>query len=247
VVAILLAGPARAAVLPVRGKLSFDIGNLPSFGTTASFSVTVNATAGGEITEVTVPASVFATTGLLVSVTDPIAAPIEGLLITLHNAAGLFEKPFALVHGPMQIGGIARVCLFAACDHPMVPANLSVPLDVIGAAPYATAFEASAVNLTVSGAPWNTFSATFATGTIHGPASQTSTVTVPGGVIRLVTPIFISTSIPSIASVAAVGILDLHVVPEPRALLLVGAGLVALAAGVRAQRRRRPERAPRIR
>jgi hypothetical protein len=53
-----------------------------------------------------------------------------------------------------------------------------------------------------------------------------------GGVatVRLVTPIFISTSMASAAVIPAFGFLTLHSVPEPGTILLVGAGIVGLVA-----------------
>jgi hypothetical protein len=48
--------------------------------------------------------------------------------------------------------------------------------------------------------------------------------------VRLVTPIFISTSMASAAVIPSFGFLTLHFVPEPGTILLVGTGFVGLVA-----------------
>ncbi len=68
-------------------------------------------------------------------------------------------------------------------------------------------------------------------GFAHGPASATqSTTAQPGGVLSLVTPVFISTPFLSIPIVEAFSRMTLHFVPEPSTLLLLGSGIVALLA-----------------
>ena len=50
------------------------------------------------------------------------------------------------------------------------------------------------------------------------------------GILRMVTPIFLSTSIPGTSSTfVSFGVLELHFVPEPGTLLLVALGMAALA------------------
>ena len=93
----------------------------------------------------------------------------------------------------------------------------------------------SNVNVTVAGAPWTSgtvaIGASTAHGFSHGPASHTSSTARASGVLQLVTPIFISTNLAGdFSAVPAFGVLNLHFVPEPATLVLVGAGLLVTAA-----------------
>lgn len=176
-------------------------------------------------------ASQFGATGLLVPVTDPLARPIYGVVATAHNAAGEFAEQGGRLGGVMAIPGVARVCLFGACDAAPL-ANLTVPISVVGAGGSVAA--SAAVNVTVVGAPWT--SGTVSVGTLtamgsgQGPGANASSTLQPSGTVRLVTPIFIATNLGGLPTVAAFGVLTLHFVPEPSTLLLLGGGVVALVA-----------------
>jgi hypothetical protein len=107
---------------------------------------------------------------------------------------------------------------------------LTVPLNPVGAG--GAAFVSTLVNLTAVGAPWTAGTASVGTlsvaGFHHGPASLTSSAAQGSGSIRLVTPVFVSTNIGAAAVVPTFGILDLHFVPEPTTLLLLGSGIAGL-------------------
>jgi len=62
----------------------------------------------------------------------------------------------------------------------------------------------------------------------HGPASLTSSTAAASGQVQLVTPILISNSLSDQAVMPAFGIMDLHFVPEPGTLLLLGSGMAGL-------------------
>jgi hypothetical protein len=201
--------------------------------------------AGGHVASLSMPAGVFATTGLAIDVTDPSVVPIRGLQITAANAAGAFaETAMGPLRGAMPINGVTKVCLFAAC--PIAVANVSVPLTVIGSGGRGVA--TAAVNVTVEGAPWTTGTAVIVTpfgpsfittrmGFAHGPASMDGTTTAPGGSIQLVTPITVWTNLgvdqPSIFGFVTATLL---IAPEPGTLLLAAGGCYLL--GVHARRRR---------
>jgi hypothetical protein len=73
------------------------------------------------------------------------------------------------------------------------------------------------------------------TGFARGPASQPGTTARPGGVVRLVTPIFLGSSIGG-GPLPAFGILTLQFVPEPGTALLLASGIVGLVGIGRARR-----------
>jgi len=229
-----VAGQAHAGPLQFAGTLAVQIAALPPIAIPGGGILNVNGSGGGgHLTSFTVPASPFAITGIVVPVTDPGAFPIVGVQVTAHNAGGLFVGG----GGTMSINGVAKVCLFAPCSGP--PANLSVPLSVVGVGGSFNA--AFLVNITVIGAPWTTGTAAIGTvtamGFIHGPASAgASSAANASGVVSLVTPIFISTNIGASAVVPAFGILSLHFVPEPGTLVLLSSGIAGLVMFGRSRR-----------
>ena len=226
-----VAVPASAGLVGFNGQIAIRVGTLDPVLVSGAGVATVNgSSAGVHLNSLVLPASRFATTGLIAPVTDPSAFPIAGIEVTAQNGAGAFAGGTGMgtLAGTMPILGVAKVCLFGSCSAAL--ANLSVPLSVVGAGGMATA--TGVVNVTVVGAPWTM--GTAAAGTLsamgfkHGPASLTSSTAQNSGSVRLVTPIFISTSLASSAVIPAFGFLTLHFVPEPSTILLVGAGIVGL-------------------
>ena len=77
-----------------------------------------------------------------------------------------------------------------------------------------------------------------ATGFRHGPASLTTTAAQTSGVVQLIAPMLVKTSLPSFPRVAVFTTLNIHFVPEPKAATLLATGLVGLVIFVAARRKR---------
>lgn len=228
------ASSAGAAALPFEATLSIHLSTLVFESQTLTGVATVNASGGGVALDSMVLPAGFAATRASLPVTDPAAAPIEGAIVGVTNTAGTFARtPDGRLTGVMGFSGAFQVCLFGTCA--TAPANISVPLSVMGAG--GTGYFTAAVNVTVTGAPWTTgtvstpFGTTLATGFAHGPLSATGSTAQSGGALRLVTPLFLHTSIPAQALPEFYGVMEIRFVPEPSDLLLLGAGLAALVVG----------------
>lgn len=231
-----MAGQAHAAALGFVGSLKLQIASfeisLPGSGT-----ATVNASGpGGHLTGLDLAGGTFATNAFVLPVTDPAAVPVKGLQFTAANGAGAFAgSGGAGFGGPMPVKGFSKICLFFTCSFPP-SANVTVPLDVIGAG--GTVVVAGAVAVTVVGAPWTTGTAAIGTVTRMGGVSPLSNTGANSGTVTLVTPVFISTNIPASAVVPGFGILSLHFVPEPGTLALVGFGIAGLVGFGRSRARK---------
>jgi hypothetical protein len=240
VLGLATAGSAQAEAIGFTGSLAVQIATLPPVVLTASGVSTVNGSAGaGHLTALDIASNVAAISDFVVPVTDPAAFPIQGIQVTAMNGAGDFDLDGGTLTGTMAIGGVTRVCLFAPCSTPP-PANVNVPLTVVGQG--GTTTVSALVNLTVVGAPWTSGTGTVGTitqmGFAHGPLSNTSSTAQDGGVVRLVTPVFVSTNIGASAVLPVFGILTLTFgAPEPGQLAL-GSGAIAalIAMGVRRRR-----------
>ncbi len=224
-----LAGQAHAISLGFTGSLAVQISALDPVTLPGAGTAIINGSGGGgALTGLELPQGVFAVTAIVVPVTDPGAFPIAGVQVTAANGAGSFNGS----GGMMPINGSSKVCLFGPCGSAV--ANLDVPLSNVGVG--GTALVTGAVNLTVVGAPWTTGTAAIGAMTIMGGKSPASNTGAPSGTITLVTPIFISSNIGASAVVPAFAILNLHFVPEPGTLMLLGSGIAGLVAFGRSRR-----------
>jgi hypothetical protein len=231
--AIGVAGQAHATALGFNGSLSISlVGNtvsIPGSGT----AIINGSSAGGHISTLSVPASAFATAGFILPITDPAAAPIKGLVVTATNQAGAFSG--SPLGGNMGINGQTKVCLFGTCSSAVQ--NLSVPFTPVGIG--GAAVVTAAVNLTVIGAPWTTGTVAIGTVTAMGGAAPASNTGMASGTVSLVTPVFVSTNIAPSAVVPVFAFMNLHFVPEPGTLVLLGSGIAGLVAFGRNSRNRK--------
>lgn len=231
---------ARAVVLPVEVEFMIQpaLGLFVVLGPTVSGSgiAVVNGSgAGGALSSLALPGSIVVATGVTMPITDPLVAPVQGVILTVANGAGTVGATGGgSIGGALPVSGVFRFCLFAPCGAAI--GNLSVPLTPIGVGGSATL--QGAVNVSVYGAPWTTGSAMVGafgyfqtiTGFVHGPSSNTSTAAQPGGTLQLVTPIAITTNIGVDNQAFAFGILTVRFVPEAATAMLLGAGIVVLGA-----------------
>jgi hypothetical protein len=90
--ALLLAGSvAQAGTLPFTASLSVEIVQLPAIVLSGAGVATANGSGGGShLASLQLAGSTFATTGLVLPITDPAAYPNMGVHVTAHNGAGTF-------------------------------------------------------------------------------------------------------------------------------------------------------------
>jgi len=232
--AVGVAGQAHAVALGFNGVMGIQLAALSPVLIPGSGTAIINGSASaGHINTLSLAGGSFATTGYVLPVTDPAAAPIKGLQVTVVNASGAFGG--SPLGGVMPLIGSTKVCLFGACSAAI--ANLNVPLSPVGLG--GAAVVTAAVNITVVGAPWTSGTAAIGTITAMGGAAPASNTGAASGVVSLVTPVFVSTNIGASAVVPVFGLLSLHFVPEPGTLVLLGSGIAGLVAFGRSARNRK--------
>ncbi len=229
------------------GSLAITIGTVPPIQTALGVAVapTTTRNGSGQLTKVGFPASVFQTTGLVLDVTDPGAAPISGIMATIKNGVANLTRSGTKLGGLMPLVGQNKVCLFGECAS--AGGNLTVPVNVVGGAgipPDATAFAtAGGLAITVKGAPWTQGVVTLPNGNggtemATGASVQTTMGTNFKNVVELVTPVFVSTNIGASAVVPTFGRLGFTInSPEPGTVAALGAAVISLVAMGVARRR----------
>ena len=234
---------AAAVTLPFTATVQIELLSVVTSFTGSGVATVNGSGAGTHVASIDFAAGMLSTGGLVIDVTDPGAAPVRGIQVTVGNGAGhLAETAMGTLRGVMPLLGVAKICLFGTCDGAV--ANVSVPLSVIGVGGRGVA--TGPVNVTVEGAPWTTGTArnflpftprtSMRTGFAKGPASLPSSTGAPGGSIQLVTPYVVWTNLgvdqPSVFGFVTT---TLHFVPEPATLAMLAGGCIVL--GVRARRR----------
>jgi hypothetical protein len=176
---------------------------------------------------------------------------LTGTTGTMRPISGALQNTsLALTQSQSGISGTVRLCLFTTdCADP-----LSLPLQTmngnvgVGIGGIITVDDGT-IKISIQAAPWTIKTATVTdhrtttdelnrffqtvklTGFAHGPASSTSTTGTVNGVVQLVTPSQVTTNLP-LGSNKLTGsgqTLLIRFIPEPGLLLLLGAGVAALA------------------
>jgi len=250
------AGPAKAGLrlLSYTGTISFKVGSLPG-ALGAGGGVLPAVTYGGHLSTLAFPGGAFGPITVSVPVTSN--ATVNSVVFTgvgnLSATIAAISGAPPLISGAMGISGVAKICLiFAPCQY----ANTTVPLTPSGSNGFGiggTQSFTGPVPVTMQNAPWTigtpptmtqhspattTWSMYLPTGFAHGPNSQTSSTARPSAVVQLVTASKVFTSLTaSFPELVVTGVLNLHVVPEPGTLLLLGSGVAGLAMVGRRRRR----------
>jgi len=232
--ALLLAKASLATPLAFHGEVDIALPRLFVFVTVPGAGIAdVHTDASGLLTGLALPAGVFATNG-----TFPGSTILREIDVDATNGPGAFG-PLA-AHGGggvMPVHGIARLCLLAPCSIATIDRDLH--LSAVGAG--GTNQVTGAIALTLEGARWtkggftltSPGAVTQVSGLAHGPGGRIGSTALPGGVLNLVTPIHIHTSLPGLHDVHGFAFLDLEFVPEPGTALLLGAGIAGVALAAR--------------
>jgi len=247
-IGLCLAGGASARVLGYEGTLTLDfIQHLPTVAFTGAAVATVNGSAGRiPLSSLRLAGGITGST--LVPLTDPDLAPLlfawpRGTLGT-GVLAPISGGGSPLTRNELPLGGDLRLCILFV---PWCPSYLPVPLTVggtrgagIGGLITVNTFGTAGFKISIAGTPWTigaiTVSNSVRSGFAHGPVSGTTTTAKEGGVVQLVTPVRVTTTLGS--GMDFIGTLRIVLVPEPGTGLLFGAGVIALAAKVRRRLKR---------
>ena len=242
-------GSAAAKTIDWNGTLVLDLGVLGEFVGTGGGVATVNNSSGGSHLNTlrldggisvsgTVPVTDPESTATIVSVIVETAALGAG---TFGNISGVG----AVSPNKLQIGGLAKVCLFFSGCSTFLPLENNQGANTgIGLGGVLTLGAAGPIRISIEAAGWQLSSATritqtdngvfqtkMAVGFIHGPESNTSSTASGSGRIQLISPMQVYTSgLPNNAEqIALFASLTVHFVPEPGLMLLLASGVLGLA------------------
>ena len=246
-VAFLVLGPtATAFQLPFAATLTIQFHTpsgtpMPPLVTQVRASAAaIQLTPGGALARVQLAQQEIATSGLEVGPLPAGFTPIDGF----EGTFGVWPTPappletFARgtsgrVGGVVRVLGLVRVCLFSPAGSCPGSTDVFIPLahptSGGGSLFYDAAvgwqgtwFAAGAAKLTVKGAPWTTGAVSAgggvtAMGFARGPASLPGSTARNGGRLNLVTPIFISSNVPTVPLFPGIATLDVRFTGDPPA------------------------------
>jgi len=170
----------------------------------------------------------------------------------LGPISGGVQSTTPLTQQVLPIRGLSKVCLLSTACGIFLPLELTQSNGAkgVGIGGLLTIGGGSLINISIEAAPWTIkqftkvdqittpmtpggvkkFINVADTGFAHDPASVTSTTAQPSGVVQLISPMQIRTNLAAGSSVklSLFSILDLHFIPEPGMLLLLGSGVAGL-------------------
>ena len=250
------AGAAGAATLAFTGTLTLKLASLPSVVATGAGTAQVTDDGSLHLLSLAMAGGAFGP--ITASIPLTANATLNSVVFTgISNLTGTFTgisggPPGG---GPMGLSGIAKICglVFAPCQYANVPIPLAPTTGGAGFGIGGTATTPGAVAVTMQHSPWtigqpvmtihtagsNVTTPILPGGFAHGPASLTSSTAQPSGVLQLVSVTKAFTSLTgAFPELPFVGVMNLHLVPEPGTLLLLASGVTALALCGRRKRRR---------
>ena len=251
--AIGIAGSARAATLDFTGTLSVQIARFPfpTFVVPGAGTAQVTDDGSFHLLSFALPGGAFGP----INMSLPVTAHAETQSIWMTSLANLTGTFSGISGGPpgggaMGLSGLGRICLlFATGCGSFVPFPLTPTAGGAGFGIGGTRTDLrGGVRITIQDAPWtigqpvltiHTPNSTITTpafpgGFAHGPVSLTSSTARPSGGLQLVTVSKVFTHLTmAFPELPLSAVLTLHFVPEPGTLMLLGLGVAGLGAAGR--------------
>ena len=246
-----VASPARADLRPLdlTGTLTFAV---PIFATATGTggAVAPAVTLGGRLSTLALPRGFAPITTSLPATSHPTIASLRftGIGNLSATITGIAGGP-PLGSGVMGMQGLLKVCIFSSECYSNVLVPFTPTPGGVGMGIGGTQTVPGTVALTLQHAPWTIGQPVM---TLHTAESSVTSPLLPGGfagppsatawnsgVLQLVTVSKVFTSLTSaFPELPIFAIMDLHIVPEPGTLLLLGSGVVGLGLCGRRRRRR---------